>query len=236
MALPPPSAARGLGCVAKGVLAVVILLVLFGGLGWYTMWSFAPFLSQQQEPTRTFPATDAQYQAVTDKIAPFFQMVSQGHAATLVLTADDLNILVARDPSYAMLRGKTYLSIVHNILGSETALPVSDDGPDSQKFYFRGRAFFDASFTSGDFTLGVRRVEPLDGGPTPSLVAWFVSQESFSRGISREVNETFHDALRGNPRAAALFGRVRTIIVRDNQLVVMALEAPSPVASPPVSR
>lgn len=232
----PPSASRGLGCAAKGFLAVVLLLILVGGLGWYAMWNFAPFLSQQPVPVRIFPATDAQYQAVADKIAPFVQAVNGGRAALLALTADDLNILISRDPLYATMRGKIYFTIINNSLCAETTVLANEDTPESQKLYFHGRVVFDASFVSGEFALAVRSVEPSDGGSTPSLVAWFVQQESFSRGISHAVNIAFHDTLSSNPTASALFDRVRTIIVKGNQIVVTAQDSRGPVATPAILR
>ncbi len=238
---PPPSRTSGLGCFAKGCLTVIIVAmllgVMLGGAGWYLWRNITPFVSQTPETVRIFPATDAQYQAVQAKIAPFVQAANAGQAATLTLSADEFNTLVARDPAYAHLRGRLYLTIDHNELSADESLPINSASSGQQQVYFNGRIFFDASFAGGDFALVLRRLEPLNGGPSPSMVTWLISHPDFSRSFSRGFNESFHDALsKHNPAAEALIDRLHTIIVKDNQIVITTqASSETPVAAPATS-
>ena len=100
-----------MGCFAKGCLIViaagVLVFFMVGGVSWYVARNVMPFLGPDPgKAIRVFPATDEQYQAVQNKLAPFVQAVNAGHAATVSLTADDINILVAREPQLADLRGQ----------------------------------------------------------------------------------------------------------------------------------
>ena len=232
--LPPPAPGPSVGCFAKGCLTItavsIVLLVMFGCFGWYVMRGLQPYLSQQPAEVRVYPATDTQYQTLEARIRAFVQTVKGGHHATLTLTADELNILVARDPQYALLRGKAYLAIAHDQICAETSTLLNEHAPEPQRFYFHGRVVFDASFSSGDFTVLLRRIEPLNGGPAPAMVTWALSQPNFSSNFNEGFNESFHDAIRKNPGSSAFFDRLNTIIVKDNQLVITALDDPGGVA------
>ncbi len=195
------------------------------------MRDLGPFLSQQPAKIRVYPATEAQYQILEAKISAFVQTVNGGHGATLTLTADELNILVARDPQYSSLRGKAYLAVANNQISAETNTLLNESAPESQRIYFHGRVVFDASFASGDFTVVLRRLEPLHGGPTPPIVTWALNQPNFSSNFSEGFNDSFQDAIRKNPGSAAFFDRLHMIIVTDNQLVITALDDPDAVAS-----
>ena len=235
--LPPPARASGMGCFAKGCLTVlvvcVLVVVMVGAVGWYVARGVMPFVSQRQATIKVLPATDAQYGAVRQKLAPFAQAVSTGHGATVALTADDINVLIARDPALADLRGKAYLSIAHNELSTESSFPFGDTTPGRPPpAYVNARVFFDASFANGDFTFVVRRVEPLDGGPTPGLVEWLIGHKDALRNLSAALNENLHERINRDPAQAELLGRLQTVIVKDNEIVATALDSPTPVATP----
>ena len=98
--------------------------------------------------------------------------------------------------------------------------------------YFHGRVVFDASFSSGDLTVVLRRLEPINGGPTPAMVTSGRSVSRAFRATSAKVLTTvFTTPSEKNPGSAAFFDRLRTIIVKDNQLVITALDDPGAVAS-----
>ena len=76
------------------------------------------------------------------------QTVNGGHHAALTLNAEELNILVARDPQYSSLRGKAYFAIAHSEIAAETNTLLNEHAPESQRMYFHGRVVFDASFSA----------------------------------------------------------------------------------------
>lgn len=236
--LSPPPRSTGMGCLAKGCLTLlavgVVLGVMVGAGSWYLVRGFAPFLDQRAATIRVSSATDEEYQAVMDKVGPFIQSANAGHAATLSLSTDEVDTLIARDPQLADLRGKLFLA--RNGSGKITAdasFPVNNELADSrQRLYFNGRAVFDASFAHGDFTVVLREVNPLDGSPTPALAAWVFAHPNLSRMLSDELNNRFHASILRDPAQAAFVNRVRTVIVKDGQIVMTTAESPAAVAVP----
>ncbi len=232
--LPPPAPGPSVGCFAKSCLTVVVVGIvlgfMFGYLGAHLARGLQPYVSQLPAKIRVYPATETEYQTLEAKINAFTQDANGGTHAPLTLTSDELNCLVARDPQYSSLRGKAYFTIAQNQISAETNTLLNEHALASQRMYFHGRVVFDASFSGGDFTVVLRRVEPLNGGPTPLIVAWALNQPNISSNFNDSINDSFHDILRQNPVSTALFDRLRTIIVKGNQLVVTALDDPGAVA------
>ena len=145
----PPPPRQGLGCFAKGcitlVIVVMLLGVLLGGVGWYVSRNVMAFVSPTPVPIRTFNATDAQYQDVIGRYTAFIEALNAGRAATLSLSADDLNTLIARDPGFKDVRGKLYFDIKDGNLVAETSFPIPDNDnafrSRRQRGYFNGRAY-----------------------------------------------------------------------------------------------
>ena len=235
---PPPTRRAGLGCFTKGCLSTLTVLLLlgllFGVLFWYVARGLAPFLSPQAALVRVYNATDEQYLAVREKVDPFIDAARAGQPATLSLSADELNTLVARDPLFDPLRGKAYFSIGKDQLCADTSFQVNQEmesmaqGP----VYFRGRVIFYASYAGGDFTVVLRRLEPLGGGPMPDLAGWFIEHHDFVFGVTREINEEFHEILHQRPPLADFLSHVRRVIVKDDQIVLTAAGGPGAVAAP----
>lgn len=240
---PPPPPSSGMGCFAKGCLTVlvigVLLTVMLGGFGWYVMHSVvSPFLSDRPASIRVRPVTDEEYAAVQQKSAPFVQAMKAGRAASLSLTADDLNALIARDASPDSPRGKIFLAIDHNTITADVSYPIEGKQPPARSLggsptsYFNGRVIFDASFADGEFTFVPRKLEPLGGGATPGMITWFLDNPGFSRGFNRSFNDGFRKSIDRNPDARDFIDRLQTVIVQNNEVIVTTAASATPVAVP----
>ncbi len=228
-ALPPRG---GLGCFTKGCLLTIIILMLFGvGLGtfgWFFYKSGQAFFTDQQVAVRVADPTDAQYQAVVAKLQPFGQAMADSQAATVELTADDLNTLIARAPQFAPLRGQAFVEIVNGQLVADLSFPVTDSAP--TQYFINARTTLDASFAGGRFAFALRHAIPLrgelKGGLLPSMLRNPTFMQSYSQKLTDICNDRFHDLARKDPSLSDALSRVRTIVLRDNLLVATSVERP----------
>ncbi len=245
--LPPPLPVqparrpRGLGCFIKGCLLTITILMLcgvgLGTIGFFIVKSGQAYFSEQQVPTRISDATDEQYEAVLAKLQPFGQAMNEGHAASVELTADDLNTLIARQPLLRALRGQVYVDIVAGQLVADLCLPATRNDAPSQ-YFINARATLDASFASDKFTFALRHAAPLNGeakeGLLPSMLRepWFL--QNYSELINRNANGFIHDEAARNPQIADILGKLRTMVITGDKLVVTSVErpAPSPTVNP----
>ena len=231
---PPPARRQGLGCFAVGCIVMVAVCLLLiggvGGLGWYAYRVVRPFVGTRPVAIRIYPATAAQYSGVVDRFHTFLAALDATHRATLVLTADDLNTLVARAPEEAALRGRAYFSIVNNQLVCEASFPLRSRqnglaGP--QVYYVSGCLYLSASFADGEFTFVSNRLDTVDGKPAPALLTALVENPSFSRGFTQSVNDGFRKKLDQNPAASAFVAKIRSINIQDNRIVITAADGQS---------
>ena len=256
--LPPslpvaPARRRGLGCFAKGCLTTITVLMLLGvGLGvlyWLVMKSGQAYFTERQIPTRILEVGDDQYRALLTRLTPFGQALSEGRAATVELSAEDLNTLVAREPDFAPLRGRVFLNIVDGQLVADLSFPVIDDGgPTPPSRFINARATLDASFAAGQFTFALRHVQPLRGEANEGLLPWLLrnpaSLQTYSQILTRDFNALLRDGDHRDGRLAAVLAALRTMVLRGDKVVVTSLERPgvfpppppvSPVAAPPAT-
>ena len=227
---------RSGGCFLKGCLALVVLVMLlgvfFGGSAWYFWHATEPFRTSARVPIPTFQEDAAAEAATGQKLAAFNQTLAAGQRATLSLTGDDLNILLAHDPELSKYRDRVYLSVVNNQLVVETSFPLVDDSslPAAQRLFFNARFVLDASYSSGDFAFLLARLESISHRqPSPVLLnvaKWYVSNGS------QTFNRSFHEQPERFGDLSQFTAQIHTIIIQDNQVVATSVDHPKPVATP----
>lgn len=229
---------KGLGCAPTGCIVLVIVLMLLGvGVG-AMLWLFSQggqaFVQDKPAAIRAVDASDAQYQATLDKLAPFAQALKESRAATVELTLEEFNVLAARSPQFQFLRGKVYLEAAEKgHLGADLSTRIGYEG--AQARYFNGRAVFDASYASNGFVLFLRQLAPLkEESNTP--FQRFINRRSTLTALSQEVGRSVNDDLRRqarkDPFVADLLRKLRTVVFRDGKIVATTGDA-EPSAPPP---
>ena len=233
VAVPPyRPRARKRGCVLKGCLTLFIVMMLMGmiigGIGTYVYYGFAPFLSQTPALIRVYPATDAQYQAVLAKVEPFNQAIAAGTQASLDVTADDLDILIARDPAWDDLRGKVYLGIANNELLADVSTSADESEHGQVQLFFNGRFTLGASVAGGEFTAVLHRIETLSGHPLPALLARCVTSSDFAVNFDDSINRRIQE----NTALAGYLTKLRTATIENNRIHVTSIGKPAPAPVP----
>ena len=209
-------------------MVVVGLLLLgagMGGIAWLMFQGGQAYISEQEPPVRIADPTDAQYQAV---LAPFVQAMSDGQAATLTITPDDFNVLVARNPAFDALRGRLFLTADGDHLVAEMGISLAQD--DTHPRFCTDRATLDASYASNGFVLFLRHLEPLDHTRANTRFTQLLNSESiltnFSQQMSASLNDAFNQQADKDPATADFLHRLRTVVVQDGKIVVTLDERP----------
>jgi hypothetical protein len=213
---PPPK--RGLGCLGRGclilvVFAVVLGIACFAGMYWglhrhsaifHGLYWLAKAQAIAQTPVRVpeFTASDTQIQTVHERCEDFEQKARAGQPADLELTADDINTLIGTNQD---LRGKAFVSIEGERLRCQASVPLGE---------FIGRSGY---YFNGDVTFELKGAESLEnpqlkgitvnGEPVPSdLLNW--------KYRSKRLRDYLADYRNGTG--------VGTIEVRDGKLILQS--------------
>lgn len=156
-----PGKKSGCGCIGKGCLAMVILAVLFTGLGVRVYTKFAEKIhthasgSPAELPVEK--ATQDEYEAILKRLDAF-KNAAPGSQKSLELTARDLNILIAFSPEWEAVRGRMHVSIDKDQIGLTGSLPL-DFMPLLENQYLNGAINFTLSMKDKALHLSVQGIQ-----------------------------------------------------------------------------
>ena len=159
IASPPKK--KGCGCVAKGCLILVILLLIIVGLlgcDWQKAvnWARTETSSTPVElPAEN--ATQAEYDALVKKLDDY-KSAEPGSGKTLQITAHDLNVLVALSPEWQTVRGKIHFTIDDDQIGLACSVPLNRV-PMFKDQYFNGTAYFKLSIDDKVEHLDIQKIK-----------------------------------------------------------------------------
>jgi hypothetical protein len=158
---PPPR--KGLGCLARGCLvvlifAIVLAIACFAGMSWglhrhsalfYGSYWLAKTRSIAEGPTPVpeFTASDQHMEGVRERWQDFEQKTRAGQPAEIELNADDINGLIAASED---AHGKVLASIEGNHLRLQMSVPIGG---------ILGRPGY---YFNGDVTIELNGAQPLD--------------------------------------------------------------------------
>ena len=232
---------KGFGCFSAGCLLVVIVLLLIGAGAGSLSWLFyrggQAYVSEQSVAVRIADATDEQYRAVLAKLSPFGQAMNTGQAATLEITPDDLNVLIARSPQFESLRGRLFLAADNDRIIADVSSPLTDS--ETTRGYFNGRATLDASYSGNGFVVFIRHIEPIDRAKGNTPFTNFLNTptllNAFSQQMSNSLNDGFREQAAKDPATLDFLRGLRTIIVQNGKIIVTLNARPGgiPAVSPP---
>ncbi|MBV9127073.1 MAG: hypothetical protein JO117_03200 [Verrucomicrobia bacterium] len=217
---PPQRSGGGCGCWLKGCFALFVVFLLLGGIGTVTVYYAAKKIRDQlttDHPVtvRTYPATDAEWAALEPRLRAFSRALNNQQRAALELSADDLNVLVAKSPDFAWLRGKVFFTIDGDILGMETSLPLGDVptvGRFLQGRYFNGKASGELTIHRGDIRVVPHTLEANGQRVGPDAM----------KGYAGRINSELEESIRRNPKQQEELQKIETLDVSDGKVRIVS--------------
>jgi hypothetical protein len=212
----PPKARRG--CFFYGCITGLVLLVLLavGGLVavHYAKKAISGLVNEYTDTKPMTLPTVQMAQADIDKLKQRWQAFeeavrAQRPTAPLVLTADEVNALIASGPDKQSLKGKVYVSFDDDRVKGELSLPLQEIGWKMVKGrYLNGSGIFNVSLQHGVLSVAPQTIE-VKGKSVPDM---------YMQAIR---NQNFAAALTNQPNATALMQGLQDIHVKEGKLVVV---------------
>jgi len=150
---------------------------------------------------------------VKKRYADFEEAVkTQRSTPPLVLTADEVNALIASSSGKQSLKGKVYISFEGDRVKGELSWPLKDLGWKMvRNRYLNGDATFNVSLRNGILFVSPQTIT-VKGQPVP---------ETFMQGLR---NANLAQTITNEPDAMALFGNLQDIQVKDGKLIAVPKE------------
>jgi hypothetical protein len=164
----PPK--KGLGCFARGclilaVFAILLIIACIAGMYWgmrthlalargFLWLTKVHAVADTAWPIPEFTASEPGTREVQERWKTFRKTVKKGQPAEIVLTAEDINNLIASSREAA---GKAFVSIEDNRFRVQVSVPLAK---------ITGRAGY---FVNGDIMVQTNQPEPIDNPPLASI-------------------------------------------------------------------
>jgi hypothetical protein len=218
-----PPKKRGMGCLGCGCLILVLLAILvvglLAGLGYMSYTKVVGLTSTTPSAVPAFAGSDDVYNTARQKLADFDHDVKNHQAATIHLTADEINTLIARTPEVSKNNIHAFVTFTNNEARVQANLPtdVLSQG------MLKGRYFsFDASFVL-DFdpqTKSLNLVPHALQFGTQTLISPGSNNEATTRSLTPVLNQSVNNAIRQNPEGKAFLDQAKSIEIKDGELVI----------------
>ena len=218
----------GIGC-----LSVVVLLVLVGTMVYFGAKSAVKGIVDsltEAQPVELpqVEMSEEEYQALQERVKTFWAALEADSATEpLVLTADDLNALIAYHPDWQVLRGMIYITIEEQQIAGEVSVPLEKLPWDLEMLkgrYFNGKVGLNV-FLHGDMLfVGVKSAE-FKGQPLPQETLSQIQQENMAK-----------DLMRDKPELEAMVQKLKSIEVSDGKVTItpkVTVAPASPSEGPP---
>jgi len=212
------------GCFFYGCLSCIILslvVVLVGYLGFrYLSNKVLEFTDTKPILIESVQVSPAQLNALTNRIAAFARgLEEQKLPQELRLTAEDLNVLIASDPSAKELKNKIFIIIDDDRIQGKVSWPLDNFGPLRLKGrYLNGLATFKASLQNGNLQVVLDGLE-VNGKPVPAQT------------LAAFKNQNLAQNVQNDPRNAQLLQRFESIQI-TNAAVILRSKVKGTTAAP----
>jgi hypothetical protein len=211
MTEPAPKPRRGCffyGCITSVVLLALLLGALLIGLH-YVKKLVNSFTDTQPTALPTLQMSQPEIEKVKQRFEAFRTEVREQRATKpLVLTADEINALIASGNGRQTLQGKVYVQLEGDQLKSEVSLPLQDVGLRMFKGrYLNGSATFNLALHNGTPFVTAQSIL-VKGKPLPEVYMQKIRQENLAAGLLND------------PDTVAVLKRLQDIKVKDGKLVI----------------
>ncbi len=223
---PPPAGTaaqptKRRGCLFYGCITVLVLLVLFGiGLFFAVRYGLNKLSAFVEEYTETKPmlletvqVSANEYQQLDQRVTAFADAVNARKATPpLVLTGNDINALIAKNPAWKGLKDKVYVTIEGDQIKGKVSIPMDDlaQAPGLSRLkgrYLNGSAGLKVSLANAVLVVTLQSLEAKGQSPPPPVMAQLRSV-NFAQNASQDA------------KTQELIGRLESIEVKDGKITI----------------
>jgi hypothetical protein len=224
---PAPPKKRGLGCLGCGCLVLVLLVILFvglvGGTGYLGYTKILALTTTTPAAIPSFDGGDDLYQNVLRKLADFDQDVKNHQAATIQLSADEINTLIARNPDALKSNIHAFVTLTDNEARLQASFPTDalSRGIITGR-YFSADSSFEVHFdlTTKSVNLTFHALQMGDKVLMGSNAENDRTTQTLRLQFFAIFNQAFNQQIRQNPDGAALLDQARSIEIQNGELVI----------------
>jgi hypothetical protein len=197
------------GCLFAAAVLAATLAAPFLGL-WYLKRTLNEFTDTQPVPVAVAQVSEAQARELEQRIDAFAQAIHDHRpVAPLVLSAQDINAMIAASPRLDAFRGKLYLIIEANRLKGQVSAPLSEAGLKMlEGRYLNGLATFGFALTNGVLGLWVDDFQ-VRGRSLPRLFMNRIRKQNLAQRLKRD------------PQEATALDRLQNLQIKHGQLVIV---------------
>ena len=217
------------GCLSLAVLALVI--ALFVSVGFYfAKRTFTGWVNDYTEaaprPIEVLVYPEPRLRELQTRLQTFHDgLEKSGEPLELVLSADDLNALIAQKKD---LKGRVFVKIDDDQLKGEVSWPLPDLGPMSpvklKGRYLNGTAAFKVNIDQGNLDVRIEQASVKDK-PLPPVLA----NELRKKNLAEDAR------LEDDPETAKVLNKIDRLEIRDGKIIIRSKAGtdPTPVPPPP---
>lgn len=201
------------GCLFYGCLTgtVCLLAILLAGL--LGIQQFRSMLNQYTDthpmPLPEAPLAPAALEPLQRRVEDFREDLRAGRpAAPLVLSADEVNALIAHDPDLKAVRGRFYVRFNGDQFKAQVSLPMEEIGlPHFRGRYLNGTASLEIALNNG-FVYLFTKDFMVKGKPVPSAYLNVIRRQN----LADRANDKEH--------ASVAPTRLKSVEIKNSQLIV----------------
>lgn len=206
-----------MGCVGCGCAVLLVLLVLFvglvAGLTYLVYTEIYSLTSPTASAVQTFDGGDDLYKTADDKVTAFDQALQQHQPASLHLSADEMNTLLARDPHLSELKIRLFITVTGDQAHAQISYPTN----------FLPLGLIKDRYFNGDCSLGLN-FDP--GAKTVHLFlhSLHIGSQSVPEDdlplVQTEIDPILNAEFQKIPELQKIVAQARTITIRDGEFVI----------------
>jgi hypothetical protein len=218
-----PQKKRGMGCLGCGCLILVLIAILAAGviaaISYFGYKGVVSISSPTPLAVPSFQASDDVYNSARQKLDGFDHDVKNHQAATIHLNADEINALITRSPEFTKFNIRAFVTITNDEGRVQANVPTSGLSQGLIKDrYFSLDTSFNLSFDPQTKNILVNFHTLQFGGK--SLSGQNGDNAAAMQSLSPAFNQSFNNAIRNNPDGAALINQIKTLEIKDGELVI----------------
>jgi hypothetical protein len=204
---------RGQSCVGSIFAAGAVVLLAWIGWNYYLYKAFEVYASESAAKIPVFDGGDSMYKESLLKVAAFQKQLKAHAPGSLILSADEINTIIARLPNLGRFRGQIYVSMQ----GSQGLVQFSVPYQQLVKFfatkrYVNGGAYFTLAFdpTTYQLVTTFQGFKVNDTDLSPAL------RDELAAHFNSSLQQSLGTLLSTTPSPE----QIQTVTIRTGELVV----------------